>query len=111
MLGLSKWHPEKFDYGFSFGFAARTYRNGEIYVGSLSWNLRHGHGTYHWPSGVKHVGQWEKGEVLGWGRRTGPGWIRAGYFSKGNLNGFGIEINGPDVKVGLWRDGALIFKK
>ena len=114
VLRKGPWRVERLllmgmEQGGAFGFATREYGNGEIYVGNLRWGKRHGHGTYRWKDGRIYVGEWKSGEIQGWGRLEGEGWRQEGSFMGPKLNGFGIEIVGSKVCVGLWADGKAKF--
>lgn len=41
--------------------------DGGKYAGDLKDGVRHGKGTYRWPSGQKYVGEWKNGEINGKG--------------------------------------------
>uniref|UniRef100_A0A2N9IP70 Phosphatidylinositol 4-phosphate 5-kinase n=1 Tax=Fagus sylvatica TaxID=28930 RepID=A0A2N9IP70_FAGSY len=78
--------------------------NGDLYMGSFSGNVPHGHGKYLWSNGCMYEGEWKKGKASGRGKLSWPsGATYEGDFKSGKMDGFGtfIGIDGHTYK-GSW---------
>nr|POF07887.1 phosphatidylinositol 4-phosphate 5-kinase 1 [Quercus suber] len=78
--------------------------NGDLYNGTYSGNVPHGHGKYLWSNGCMYEGEWKKGKASGKGKLSWPsGATYEGDFKSGKMDGFGtfIGIDGHTYK-GSW---------
>ena len=77
------------------------------YAGAYKNGIRHGQGSYYWPSGERYEGQFVEGRIEGQGARTWPnGEKYVGEFKDGRIDGRGTRTwaNGEKY-VGPFKDG------
>lgn len=69
-----------------YEYKTEKYSNGE-YTGYFLNGIRQGTGTYTWSTGDWYQGEWEDGDITGYGKEKIGNYIYEGQFVDGKLNG------------------------
>ena len=103
---LGEWNDDKLN-----GYGIIKYSNDNVYVGQFKENLMDGWGEFLWNDRKYYLGEYKDGLKHGFGIYVNDFKkidFYAGFWEYGKVNGFGIKVDGENLKIGVWKDGRKV---
>ena len=103
---LGEWNDDKLN-----GYGIIKYSNDNVFVGEFKENLMDGWGEFLWNDRKYYLGEYKDGLKHGFGIYVSDFKkidFYAGFWEYGKVNGFGIKVDGENLKIGVWKDGRKV---
>ena len=103
---LGEWNDDKLN-----GYGIIKYSNDNVFVGEFKENLMDGWGEFLWNDRKYYLGEYKDGLKHGFGIYVSDFKkidFYAGFWEYGKVNGFGIKVDGENLKIGVWKEGRKV---